>query len=418
MERVVHGEPARSPWPDESIDRSSPDETWLFAPALRGIPEKSALLALGCPAAQQELLEWVRAISTEAEARWDPAKHPRGAFPQNRGWFSTTPGASGLPKATTSLDPAAFSSDASAASRLRAQAVSDKGQAKSIVRKSPGSVSAVGASPSGAPATVPTTKIQLPADGRGTWIKGGKGHGTFRFNNSIENKKAGVAGQEFRFEDQHIAVGGFPEKAYYGGSAQKASVSIETVTGFRADNAAADAQMRIKVSDPTWKRPKGYLWNHTGPPGSKVLELVDEEVHGALAHTGSAALPRAEARIARAQGATGRAIAVITVYLVARDALRAGNVLGPELEVERQETYRYKADDGSTFVVWPSTFWKNAKIQFIDGPRRGEEHEISDGDVEVYKTLAEKTWGKYIPGVFGRARFIPGTERSTLPIYS
>jgi hypothetical protein len=41
---------------------------------------------------KQELLEWVFAITTVNEAEWDASKHPRGAFPQNRGWFSPTGG--------------------------------------------------------------------------------------------------------------------------------------------------------------------------------------------------------------------------------------------------------------------------------------------------------------------------------------
>ncbi|MBS0211115.1 MAG: hypothetical protein JSS27_19390 [Planctomycetes bacterium] len=35
----------------------------------------------------QELREWVASITT-TEGTWDPAKHPRGGYPQNRGWWS------------------------------------------------------------------------------------------------------------------------------------------------------------------------------------------------------------------------------------------------------------------------------------------------------------------------------------------
>jgi hypothetical protein len=44
---------------------------------------------------KQEHLAWLASISAVSEAEWDPAKHPRGGFAQNRGWFSTTSGAGG-----------------------------------------------------------------------------------------------------------------------------------------------------------------------------------------------------------------------------------------------------------------------------------------------------------------------------------
>jgi hypothetical protein len=42
---------------------------------------------------KQEHLAWLASISAVNEAEWDPAKHPRGGFSQNRGWFSQTSGA-------------------------------------------------------------------------------------------------------------------------------------------------------------------------------------------------------------------------------------------------------------------------------------------------------------------------------------
>jgi hypothetical protein len=42
---------------------------------------------------REEHLAWLASISAVSEAEWDPTKHPRGGFSQNRGWFSPTSGA-------------------------------------------------------------------------------------------------------------------------------------------------------------------------------------------------------------------------------------------------------------------------------------------------------------------------------------
>ena len=42
---------------------------------------------------KQDLREFVARVLSED---WDPAKHPRGGYPENRGWFSPTWGAAGL----------------------------------------------------------------------------------------------------------------------------------------------------------------------------------------------------------------------------------------------------------------------------------------------------------------------------------
>jgi len=65
------------------------DEITRFVHALRGTRVPDA-------AAEQELREFVEAITGVREGVWDPAKHPRGAFPQNRGWYSPTGGAGGV----------------------------------------------------------------------------------------------------------------------------------------------------------------------------------------------------------------------------------------------------------------------------------------------------------------------------------
>ncbi|MBI2823757.1 MAG: HNH endonuclease [Planctomycetia bacterium] len=225
-------------------------------------------------------------------------------------------------------------------------------------------------------------------------------------------------GKEVRFSRQHIAVGGFPPESYYRGSASQAGVEIETVTGFDADANAADAAMREKLGNPKWQRPKGYRWNHAGPPGSKVMELVEEGIHGAIAHKGPGAEPRALRRGAGGGGATARAMAALTVYLVARDALRAGGVLHPGYKVDQEETYHFAARDGSVFILYPAGLFSRARRDFIAGPRKGQTEKISNTQVDEYRKQAEEQWGRYIPGSLLKSpRFIPGKQRTSLPVF-
>lgn len=60
---------------------------------------RSVLAAEAGTAESQE--RWLEERSNVQEADWDPSKHPRGAFSQNRGWFSQTAGPSGSRKPPT-----------------------------------------------------------------------------------------------------------------------------------------------------------------------------------------------------------------------------------------------------------------------------------------------------------------------------
>lgn len=53
---------------------------------------------------EQEHRRWLRDVLALREADWDPAEHPRGAFPQNRGWFSPKGGTSGSQQRTSGND--------------------------------------------------------------------------------------------------------------------------------------------------------------------------------------------------------------------------------------------------------------------------------------------------------------------------
>ncbi|HEX4147172.1 MAG TPA: HNH endonuclease [Pirellulales bacterium] len=262
------------------------------------------------------------------------------------------------------------------------------------------------------------TKQQLPAARRGTWVSGTKGNGIFRYNDSAENRLDNLVGKEARYENDHIAVGGFPQETYHGGNADAVKVGIPTVTGFNADNLAADAAMREKLGDPDWKRPEGYVWNHAGGPESKTMELVDEGVHGAIAHKGPAAVPRAIRRIARTGGgAAPGAMGALTAYMTARDALQAARVLKPDYDEYGHTTYHFIDKDGSDFIVVPGGWFSSPKREFVDGPRKGQSETITNDQVEAYRKQAEHDWGKLVPGSLLRdPRFIPGKKRKTLPL--
>jgi hypothetical protein len=256
------------------------------------------------------------------------------------------------------------------------------------------------------------TKTQLPAARRGLWVQGTPGEGAFRFNDLPENQRAGMAGEEVRFKNQCIAIGGLPPDKYSGGSAASATVEIDVVRGTGADAARADARMRIIRQEPNWQHPDGYIWNHAGSTGSKVMELVDEKAHGATSHKGPAAAIRALQRIAK-----GRAMGILNVYLVARDVLQTAGALQPDYSVADRETYHFVAEDGSIFVVWPAGWISSARREFISGPRQGQKEDMTHAEVEGCRTKAEAVWGKYIPGsLLSEPRFVPGTQRSTLPL--
>jgi hypothetical protein len=53
----------------------------------------------------RERLESRAAISNVHEAQWDPAEHPKGAYPQNRGWWSLTTGSGNAERPPSFLDP-------------------------------------------------------------------------------------------------------------------------------------------------------------------------------------------------------------------------------------------------------------------------------------------------------------------------
>jgi hypothetical protein len=63
-------------------------------------------------------------------------------------------------------------------------------------------------------------------------------------------------------------------------------------------------------------------------------------------------------------------------------------------------------------------FYSHKRV-FVAGPRQGETEVITSEELAAYKKEGEEKWGKLIPGgVFFPPKFIPGTERQTLPVYT
>ncbi|HZZ78591.1 MAG TPA: HNH endonuclease, partial [Gemmataceae bacterium] len=421
--------PSRTPPPTGIPTEQKSFEAWRFVQRLHG---RGCLPWVEAATPEQAIRaydDWVSSITSISEV-WDAAKHPRGGYPQNRGWFSAAGSNSGLTRGTTASKVNATqirkgrpesrvswikgSPTASTDSRTRQSPrvspihyVSDENGGAEEERsdaKNDG-MGAAGTTAVAAGGGIRETKVQLPADHRGSWIRGKKGHGTFRFFDTPENRKAGVAGKSFRYVDGHIAVGGFPPEAYYGGKASAATISVPKVSG--SDKAAAEAAMRQKLGNAAWKTPPGYVWNHAGPPGSRVMELVREEYHTALAHKGPAAIPRATTRgltnsnrTRRPGGGStsARALGVATVYLAARDVLKMAGALGPEYHSDEGLTYKFRDEtDGSEFVIKPGWI-RSSRREFISGPRAGQSEPISKEEVENYRAAAEKEFGKFVPG--------------------
>lgn len=273
--------------------------------------------------------------------------------------------------------------------------------------------------------TDPSGLVHLPSSSRGQWIRGTPGDGVFVYWDIPINRERGLVGLEVRFRGGYIAPGGFPAHYYWGGNPANCTVGIPVVHGDRRDMDAADAAFRRLTRNPNWERPDGWTWNHAGPPGATTMELVDERVHRAIAHSGNAGPSRAQARITRASR-TPRlgALGALDLYLTLRDACQAAGVLQPEYHIAVWEDYHFVAPDNSVFVVQPRQIglWPvgtTPRRVFIAGPRAGQTESLSDREVEDYRREGQAKYGRYIPGgLFREPRFIPGTHRRQLPIYN
>jgi hypothetical protein len=118
-----------------------------------------------------EALEW-----------WDPEKHPRGGFPENRGWFSklwgTTGASSDAPARSTTGPEIGGPHGASAAAAPLAATASLMAPARSnaaVVTKVPAPVRSTPANPIAPPASSTAPRASPSSSPRGTSSPGGKG---------------------------------------------------------------------------------------------------------------------------------------------------------------------------------------------------------------------------------------------------
>ena len=72
-----------------------------------------------------------------------------------------------------------------------------------------------------------------------------------------------------------------------------------------------------------------------------------------------------------------------------------------------------------------SVFWLESgnwiyspRMHFVGGPLDGQEEIISSEEYKYYEEQYHQAYGRYIPGgLFRDPKFIPGSKRSTLPLY-
>jgi hypothetical protein len=125
-----------------------------------------------------------------------------------------------------------------------------------------------------------------------------------------------------------------------------------------------------------------------------------------------------ERAMRRAMKGRGRTLGAINVYLVGREILQAARILQPDYYPLDWGDYYFTLEDGSVFVVQASGWFAAGKRLFVLGPRKGTSERLSNDEMGEYRDLAEAKWGKYIPGtLFSAPRFIPGTDRKSLPLY-
>jgi hypothetical protein len=156
---------------------------------------------------------------------------------------------------------------------------------------------------------------------------------------------------------------------------------------------------------------------------ASTIRSANLEIQKVLDEAAALRTPRATLR-ASAEGVTARASAALTVYTTLRAALQEAGAAQPD-EVVIPADYYFVADDGSVFVIQYRNLWGLARLvmdpwkQFVAGPRKGETQSITWAKADEYVKEAETIWGHLIPGkLFRQSRFIPGTNRSSLPLYN
>lgn len=169
---------------------------------------------------------------------------------------------------------------------------------------------------------------------------------------------------------------------------------------------------------------------------SQVAQGIDEMTYRAVAKAQNDAALKvlgptlgplerdsAESAVARVQGnrVTTRAFAGIGVYMTIRDAAAAAGINGMGLR-ELKANHYFTDDFGSVFTVQEidrgifrsNTYWRT----IIAGYKAGRSEMISRENYDAYKEMAKKKYGEFIEGgLFSKPKFVPGTERKSIPWY-
>ncbi len=182
------------------------------------------------------------------------------------------------------------------------------------------------------------------------------------------------------------------------------------------DRSAMVAELALRrgetqAATEAWLSNEGYRLHHAG--GNRA-QVVPGEIHDNIPHTGG------RSDNARLRTTTVGALGALSVFLTLRDACQAAGVGRPDY-VAVNAPYYFTDRDGSVFVVrvpGSLNFWSSPSVLYVAGPRAGQTQPITNAEVRLYQLDAEIRYGRYIPGGFFRSpRFIPGTERRTLPLY-
>jgi RHS repeat-associated protein len=114
-----------------------------------------------------------------------------------------------------------------------------------------------------------------------------------------------------------------------------------------------------------------------------------------------------------------RTVTVLEAYMSARDVCQAMGLVQPDYTVVGTLPYYFPGGDSVFIVKAPGAlnFWSAPQKEYISGPRKGAVCEITDKAVQRYREIGEQLYGRYVPGnLFREPRFIPGTERKSIPL--
>jgi hypothetical protein len=221
---------------------------------------------------------------------WDSSKHPRGAFSQNRGWWSPTGGSGSA--GPTDRDSTA-SRSATWHSALMTDKLAARGGSDALAADAtpPTFLAAANDAQGAGNAAAVSTDWYLPSDDKGTWLGNKRGEGTFRLRTPVEVNGELVSDIEFRK--------GVPNLDKFALPGETATIIL---TGDR-DADIRHAKDAWKKINPDKKLPPNATFHHdllnttehieiVNGKKTKVLvgkmPLIPTDIHQPLYHQGSA----------------------------------------------------------------------------------------------------------------------------------